>query len=131
LDEADAGSVLVVSFLLRGKEVLKNTDFHHTLIFIMPTTTLGVIIGGNELSQIFGVINATLGDFKVLFYLLMGWLIGFWVIQFIIRLLDNRKSLPGELTTREDRIRKSYDIEAEEAGYGYDEEDYDDEEDEE
>jgi hypothetical protein len=57
----------------------------------MPTSTLGVIISGEQLAQIFGVINATLGDFKVLFYMLMGWLIGFWVIQFIISLVSLKK----------------------------------------
>jgi hypothetical protein len=97
----------------------------------MPTTTLGVIIDGTKLSQIFGVINATLGDFKILFYLLMGWLIGFWILQFIFRLVEGRKNLPGELTTREERIKKSYDMEAEESGYGYDDDDDDDDDDEE
>lgn len=99
----------------------------------MPTTTLGVIIDGTKLSQIFGVINATLGDFKILFYLLMGWVIGFWIIEFILRLVERRKSLPGELETRDERIKKSYDMEAEEAGYGYedDEDDDDDDDDEE
>ena len=95
----------------------------------MPTTTLGVIIDGTKLSQIFGVINATLGDFKILFYLLMGWVIGFWIIQFILSLLDKRKSLPGDLMTRDERIKRSYDIEAEEAGYGYEDDDDDDDED--
>jgi hypothetical protein len=97
----------------------------------MPTTTLGVIIDGTKLSQIFGVINATLGDFKILFYLLMGWVIGFWIIEFILRLVERRKSLPGDLMTRDERIKKSYDIEAEEAGYGYEDDDDDDDDDDE
>jgi Trk-type K+ transport system membrane component len=97
----------------------------------MPTTTLGVIIDGTKLSQIFGVINATLGDFKILFYLLMGWVIGFWIIQFILSLLDKRKSLPGDLMTRDERIKRSYDVEAEEAGYGYEDDEEDDDEDDE
>jgi hypothetical protein len=97
----------------------------------MPTTTLGVIIDGTKLSQIFGVINATLGDFKILFYLLMGWVIGFWIIEFILRLVERRKSLPGDLMTRDERIKKSYDIEAEEAGYGYEDDEDDDEDDDE
>jgi hypothetical protein len=119
--------------LLRGNE-LENAGFppHSFLFFyLMPTSTLGVIIDGTHLSQIFGVINATLGDFKILFYLLMGWVIGFWIIEFIVRLLDRRKSLPGELTTRDERIKKSYDVEAEASGYGYDDDEDDEDDDDE
>ncbi|MFA5359310.1 MAG: hypothetical protein WC310_05875 [Patescibacteria group bacterium] len=97
----------------------------------MPTSTLGIVIDSQKISDIMGVANATLGDFKPLFFILLGGWIAFFVISFIIGLVRKDKSLPGVLTTRKERIRKSYDVEAETAGFGYldDDDDYDDDDD--
>lgn len=52
----------------------------------MPTSTLGIILDSEKISQLLGVINATLGDFKLLFYLLLGAWIALFIIDKIVGL---------------------------------------------
>ena len=57
----------------------------------MPTTTLGIILDSTKLNDIWGVINATLGDFKLLFYALMGFVIGVFVVDAIVGMIRKKK----------------------------------------
>lgn len=57
----------------------------------MPTTTLGIILDSAKLNDIWGVINATLGDFKLLFYALMGFVIGVFVVDAIVGMIRKKK----------------------------------------
>ena len=57
----------------------------------MPTTTLGIVIDSGKLNDIWGVINATLGDLKPLFFLLMGFVIGVFVVDAIVGSIRKKK----------------------------------------
>jgi hypothetical protein len=52
----------------------------------MPTSTLGIVLDSEKINQLLGVINATLGDFKLLFYLLLGAWIALFIIDKIVGL---------------------------------------------
>jgi len=94
----------------------------------MPTTTLGVIIDGTKLSQIFGVINATLGDFKILFYLLMGWVIGFWIIEFVLHLVRLKNENRAGQMMLDEQKEKTINDDFSSSYYDDDEDDDDDDE---
>lgn len=59
----------------------------------MPTSTLGIILDSTKISQLLGVVNAVLGDFKLYFYLLLGAWIALFIIDRIVGLgvFSNKK----------------------------------------
>lgn len=89
----------------------------------MPTSTLGIVIDGQKISDIMGVVNATLGDFKPLFVILLGGWLAFFVVSFIIGLIKKRAMSGRENMTEKEAVDDYF-------GGCYDDDDfYDDDDD--
>lgn len=71
----------------------------------MPTSTLGIIIDGQKISDIMGVVNATLGDLKPLFFILLGGWLAFFVISFILGLVRKRARQGRESMTEKEAMK--------------------------
>jgi hypothetical protein len=89
----------------------------------MPTSTLGIIIDGQKISDIMGVVNATLGDMKPLLVILLGGWLAFFVISFIIGLVKKRAMSGRENMTEKQAVDDYFN------GWDDDDDFYDDDDD--